>query len=106
MLGTASTPKRPDRPAGTRRGGRAGAAAPPAGALTPKPLTPAERTILRALREGGALDAIAAELGSSELTVRTHVRNARAKLEVPTTVELRRRLIAGELDERIAEPDP
>jgi len=105
MLDAPSTPKRFDRRAPLHVSGRGRAAAPPAGALTPKALTPAERTILRALRGGGALDAIAAKLGSSELTVRTHVRNARAKLEVPTTSELRRRLIAGELDDRIAEPE-
>ena len=104
MHGTPSTPERPDR-AAVRTYGRARAGTPSAGALTPKTLTPAERTILRALRRGGALDTIAADLGSSELTVRTHVRNARAKLEVPTTSDLRRRLIAGELDDRIAEPE-
>jgi DNA-binding NarL/FixJ family response regulator len=54
--------------------------------------------ILRALREGARLEQIAEDLGRSLLTVRTHVRNARAKLDVRATEELRRRLSAGEFD--------
>lgn len=63
-----------------------------------KALTATERVILRALREGARLEQIAEDLGRSLLTVRTHVRNARAKLDVRATEELRRRLSAGEFD--------
>lgn len=69
-----------------------------------KGLTATERAILRALRGGLTLAQIADGLGRSLLTVRTHVRNARAKLDVRTTEDLRRRLVAGELDAAIAEP--
>ncbi|HEY0615081.1 MAG TPA: helix-turn-helix domain-containing protein [Candidatus Elarobacter sp.] len=72
----------------------------------PKKLTATERTILRALRDGAALSAIARSLGRSELTVRTHIRNARAKLNVRGTAELRRRLAAGDLDAVIADDAP
>jgi len=71
-----------------------------------KNLTAAERVILRALRDGATLSAIAHLLGRSELTVRTHIRNARAKLDIRGTPELRRRLGAGELDAAIAEAEP
>jgi len=70
-----------------------------------KGLTATERAILRALRGEATLAQIADGLGRSLLTVRTHVRNARAKLDVRTTEDLRRRLVAGELDAVIAEPD-
>ena len=70
-----------------------------------KRLTPAERAILRALRDGQTLSQIAADLKRSELTIRTHIRNARAKLEIRGTHELRRLLHAGDLDDAIAEPD-
>jgi DNA-binding NarL/FixJ family response regulator len=76
------------------------------GGESPKDLTATERLILRALRVGGTLAGIARDLGRSELTVRTHIRNARAKLEIRGTSELRRRLDAGELDAAIAEPEP
>jgi DNA-binding CsgD family transcriptional regulator len=72
----------------------------------PKSLTATERVILRALRDGATLVEIAHLLGRSELTVRTHIRNARAKLGIRGTAELRRRLAAGELDAAIiAEPE-
>ena len=73
---------------------------------TPKALTSTERTILRALRKGETLREIAESLGRSELTVRTHIRNARAKLEVRGTAELRLRLTAGEMDGAIDGPIP
>jgi DNA-binding CsgD family transcriptional regulator len=69
-----------------------------------KALTTTERVILRSLSEGATLTQIAEDLGRSLLTVRTHVRNARAKLDVRSTEELRRRLGAGEFDRVIAEP--
>ena len=69
-----------------------------------KSLTATERAILRALRGGLTLPQIAEILGRSLLTVRTHIRNARAKLDVRTTEDLRRRLVAGEFDAAIAEP--
>jgi len=74
------------------------------GGEPPKTLTAAERTILRALRDGATLGQVAGDLGRSLLTVRTHVRNARAKLDVRSTEELRRRLAAGEFEALIAEP--
>jgi DNA-binding CsgD family transcriptional regulator len=49
------------------------------------------------------LDVLAADLGRSEMTVRTHLRSARAKLEIRTTAELRDRLVAGEFDVSLAE---
>jgi DNA-binding CsgD family transcriptional regulator len=67
-------------------------------------LTAAERAILRALRDGLTLSQIATALKRSELTVRTHIRNARAKLDVRGTGELRRLLAAGDLDWEISEP--
>lgn len=67
-------------------------------------LTATERAILRAVRDGLALSQIAAGLERSELTVRTHIRNARAKLEIRGTGELRRMLGAGDLDAEIVEP--
>ena len=69
-----------------------------------KRLTATERTILRALRDGLTLTQIAAMLKRSELTVRTHIRNARAKLDIRGTAELRRLLAAGDLDDQISEP--
>lgn len=69
-----------------------------------KKLTATERTILRALRDGLTLTQIAAGLKRSELTVRTHIRNARAKLNIRGTAELRRLLAAGQLDSQISEP--
>ena len=69
-----------------------------------KGLTATERAILRALRGDLTLAQIADGLGRSLLTVRTHIRNARAKLDARTTEDLRRRLVAGELDAVIAEP--
>lgn len=74
------------------------------GGDSPKKLTATERAILRMLRDGLTLKQIAAALHRSELTVRTHMRNARAKLEVRGTEDLRRLLAAGELDEEISEP--
>lgn len=71
----------------------------------PKALTGTERAILRALRDGATLSRIARELERSELTVRTHIRNARAKLDIRGSAELRRRLAAGELDAIIAETE-
>jgi DNA-binding NarL/FixJ family response regulator len=71
-----------------------------------KALTTAERTILRALRDGATLGQVAEDLGRSLLTVRTHVRNARAKLDVHSIEELRRRLAAGDFEASILEPDP
>ena len=68
-----------------------------------KKLTPTERAVLRAMRDGLSLSQIAAGLKRSELTVRTHIRNARAKLEIRGTGELRRLLQTGDLDEEIAE---
>lgn len=70
-----------------------------------KRLTPTERAILRRLRDGESLSQVATRLGRSDLTIKTHVRNARAKLEIRGTNELRRRLEARELDGEIAEPD-
>ena len=67
-------------------------------------MTPTERAVLRALRAGLSLSQIAAGLKRSELTVRTHIRNARAKLEIRGTGELRRALQTGALDDEIAEP--
>lgn len=67
-------------------------------------LTAAERAILRALRDGLTLSQIAAALKRSELTVRTHIRNARAKLDVRGTGELRRLLAAGDFEGEISEP--
>jgi DNA-binding CsgD family transcriptional regulator len=69
-----------------------------------KRLTAMERAVLRALRDGLTLTQIAMGLKRSELTVRTHIRNARAKLEIRGTGELRRLLAAGELDHEISEP--
>jgi len=69
-------------------------------------LTPTERAILRALRDGLTLSQVADRLQRSELTVRTHIRNARAKLEIRGTEELRRKLAAGEVDLEIVEPPP
>ena len=79
---------------------------PPPGEGNSKGLTATERVILRALRDGTTLPEIARIHGRSLLTVRTHVRNARAKLEVRATEELRRRLVAGEFDGAVAEPAP
>lgn len=76
----------------------------PPGGGPAKRLTAAERAILRALRDGLTLSEVARVLSRSELTVRTHIRNARAKLEVRGTAELRRLLSAGALDDEIAEP--
>jgi DNA-binding CsgD family transcriptional regulator len=67
-----------------------------------KVLTETEREILRRLRAGESLRAIATALSRSEVTVRTHIRNARAKLEIGGTAELRRRLLAGRLDDDVA----
>ncbi|MDB5070261.1 MAG: Bacterial regulatory protein luxR family [Candidatus Eremiobacteraeota bacterium] len=74
------------------------------GGDSPTRLTATERTILRALRDGLTLTEIAAGLKRSELTVRTHIRNARAKLDIRETAELRRLLAAGNLDGQISEP--
>lgn len=67
-------------------------------------LTATERAILRALHDGLSLSQIAVGLKRSETTVRTHIRNARAKLDVRGTEQLRRMLVAGELDAEISEP--
>ncbi|HTD36298.1 MAG TPA: helix-turn-helix transcriptional regulator, partial [Candidatus Limnocylindrales bacterium] len=80
-------------------------AQPPFGGDGAKRLTPTERAILRGLRDGQSLSQIAAGLKRSELTIRTHIRNARAKFEIRGSGELRRRLQAGELDHEIADPD-
>lgn len=74
---------------------------PTSGGEPPKKLTATERAILRALRDGLTLSQIASNLQRSELTVRTHIRNARAKLEIRGTAELRRLLAAGDLDEQL-----
>ena len=66
-----------------------------------KLLTETEKAILRALREAESFHVIARALGRSEATVRTHIRNARAKLEIPSTAELRSRLLAGKLDDDV-----
>ena len=77
---------------------------PSSGGESAKKLSTTERVILRALREGLTLSEIAVQLQRSELTVRTHIRNARAKLEIRGAAELRRMLAAGDLDAQIAEP--
>jgi DNA-binding CsgD family transcriptional regulator len=69
-----------------------------------KRLTPTERKILRGLRDGLTLSQLAIQLERSELTIRTHIRNARAKMEIRGSAELRRLLEAGELNDEIAEP--
>jgi DNA-binding NarL/FixJ family response regulator len=61
-------------------------------------LTARERQILRLLADGRRDDGVARELSISVLTVRTHVRNAMAKLESDTRTHavaeaLRRSLI-------------
>jgi DNA-binding CsgD family transcriptional regulator len=76
---------------------------PTCGGDSAKKLTAAERTILRALRNGLTPSQVAATLERSELTVRTHIRNARAKLDIRATGELLRLLANGELDEQISE---
>ena len=47
-------------------------------------LPPREREVLRLLADGRSNDAVAAELGISTETVRTHVRKAMAKLDADT----------------------
>jgi len=63
--------------------------APISGGDPARKFTPTERAILRALRRGLTLAQIAEGLKSSEVTVRTHLRNIRSKLEVRKTAELR-----------------
>lgn len=70
-----------------------------------KPLTRMESKVLRGLRDGLTLPQIATGLQRSELTIRTHIRNAAAKLQIAGSAELRRRLRAGELDVEISESD-
>jgi DNA-binding CsgD family transcriptional regulator len=70
---------------------------PSSGGESAKKLSTTERVILRALRDKLTLSEIAVQLQRSELTVRTHIRNARAKLEIRGTAELRRMLAAGDL---------
>lgn len=50
-------------------------------------LTRREREVLRLLADGHANDAIAAQLGISAETVRTHIRKAMAKLDADTRTE-------------------
>jgi DNA-binding NarL/FixJ family response regulator len=73
------------------------------GRASPKRLTPTERAVLRALRDGLNLSQVAS--GRSEATIRAHIRNARAKLKIRGSQELRRMLKAGELNDEIAEPN-
>jgi DNA-binding NarL/FixJ family response regulator len=75
----------------------------PASTPPRKALTTEERAILRALRDGLSLSQVAS--GRSEATIRAHIRNARAKLKIRGSEELRRMLNAGELNDEIAEPD-
>ncbi|HEY4441968.1 MAG TPA: helix-turn-helix transcriptional regulator [Candidatus Elarobacter sp.] len=64
-----------------------------------KRLTETERRIVLALANGEPPRAIAAELGRSVNTVRTHIRNAYAKLEITGIDELRQLLARGGLHE-------
>jgi RNA polymerase sigma factor (sigma-70 family) len=50
-------------------------------------LTDRERAVLRLLADGRSNDAIAAELGISTETVRTHLRKAMTKLDADTRTQ-------------------
>src|SRR4051812_2850026 len=71
--------------ASVRRVSRAGPGRP----RHPDVLTPAEWTVLHWVRHGLTRRGIARHLGTSESAVRYHLRNIRAKLDVPDQVTLR-----------------
>lgn len=54
--------------------------------FTENPCTPAEMRILAAAATGAPNKAIAAALGLSQDTVKTHLANVRAKLDVPNKI--------------------
>jgi NarL family two-component system response regulator LiaR len=58
----------------------------PAEKPTPEPLTAREVQVLRLLAEGLSNEEIAAQLGISEVTVRTHISHLLAKLHMANRV--------------------
>jgi DNA-binding NarL/FixJ family response regulator len=58
-------------------------------------LTPRERKVVSLIGMGRSTDEIARELYITPATVRTHVRNAMAKLKVHTRAQLVARILAG-----------
>lgn len=63
------------------------------------PLSPREAEVLSLLAAGRSIDEIAGELFLSPLTVRTHVRNARERIQARTTAHAIARAIEdGALD--------
>ncbi len=72
-------------------------------ALVPT-LTPRQREILRLVAQNYQVKEIARELGISERTVKTHTDAARRKLDVATTRDAARLVVAW--DAQMASPDP
>jgi DNA-binding CsgD family transcriptional regulator len=69
------------------------------GAAPNKPLSAREREVLRLVADGLSSPAISAHLGIGVATVRSHVRNARAKLGARSRAEaVARALETGELE--------